>query len=207
MRNQEFLDKQSFIIEATVTLEDYLNRILYVDVNSNRINIKGIEETKIFKNSSPVPIKTKIDLLYDLNYFEKDTYTRLIRQIEIRNIFAHNYSINNYLDCYKLIESKDLLKILYPPLKNNVSEENVEKAIANLFTENIKKLGIAVIEKNEFMLKTKKIHETYLFLINNYPDALLKVINKLESGDNIEALEIMKEKYLEYEAFLAKIEH
>lgn len=207
MRSKEFLEKQSFIIESTVALEHILNKILYADVNFHKMNIKNIEETKVFKNSSPVPIRTKIDLLYDLNYFEKDTYTSLIRQIEIRNIFAHNYTINNYIDCYKILESKELLQKLYNPLKTNLCEGNIKIAIENLFKENIYRLKKSLELKNEFALKTKKVYLTYNFLTNNHPDTLIKAITKLESGDNRAALDYLKNKLEEYESFLFSIEH
>lgn len=206
MRGEAFLDKQSYVIECTIMVEDIINQLLYNNVGLIGLPKKEMEKTKTFKSSSPVPIKTKIDLLYDLDYFDLEIYKRLIKQTEIRNVFAHNYSIVNYTDCYNLLDGKKTLSDLYLPLQKGINEENIQKAIENLFLKNIQDLQEVTNTKNQLVKNHTLIYKTYNFLFEEYSKTIVKTIYTLEKNNNKDAILFLKKQLQDFELFLAKNE-
>jgi len=206
MRDELFLSKQSFVIECTISLEEIIDKILYLNVGPIGIPPKEMEATKTFKSSSSVSIKTKIDLLYDLDCFNIDTYKRLIKQTEIRNIFAHNYTISTYLDCFNLLEGKTTITELNSNLKTEKTEDNIEQTIKLLFKRNINDLATFITNKNKTIKHHNFIYTTYNHLIEEYPKCLITVIQQLKNKEHDNALQYLNEQLNNYELFLTNEE-
>jgi len=93
---------RSIILEHALHLEFHSREIIFYILRTFK------EEPKTLGNQgSSLSYKTKIDILYDLDEITSDQYTALIKQMEIRNQFIHNYDIDTFSD---LIEDKPEFK-------------------------------------------------------------------------------------------------
>lgn len=93
---------RSVILEHALHLEFHSKEIIFYILRTFKDDPKTLGN-----QSSSLSYKTKIDILYDLEEITTEKYTDLIKQMEIRNQFIHNYDVDTFTD---LIELKPELK-------------------------------------------------------------------------------------------------
>lgn len=123
------IELRSYVLDLALSIEDLSTEI----VKSLLRKIKPNSKT-LGNKSSSLSIKNKIDILYDLEDFDKKTYNKLLRFLEIRNQFIHNPECSSFLDLE--ISSPDLTKYLSREFSNEVEDEE------NSFAESFKKLHL-----------------------------------------------------------------
>ena len=82
---------KSEILEKSIKIETYLSQILMrlLDIENNDSKTLGTK-------GSALSLKSKTDLLYDINKIDSQLYKDLIIFMEIRNQFIHNHDTNSY---------------------------------------------------------------------------------------------------------------
>lgn len=127
MNEYDNLSSRSFVIEMSVKIEHLLNLIIseLLGVNS--------QETRSFGNSNhALSFNAKANLLLDLNYLDKDQRYKYQIFMEIRNKFAHLYSVDTFEKCFALIGNYNKLKRYYGL---GEKKEFQEKDLEYLFTK------------------------------------------------------------------------
>lgn len=96
-----------------------------------------IEKSKIFGNKgSSISFAQKIDLLIDTDYISDSDRRKFRLFMEIRNQFAHNINMNNYLDIITYVDNKpeNFLNNNYPVESKDV-EQKINKQINMLYKD------------------------------------------------------------------------
>jgi len=119
------------------------------------------DETKTLSNkSTSLSFKNKIDLLFDLQDLTKDEYNYLLKIMEVRNQFAHNFNCNLWED-FKSINPKsyEYIKKKFPN-----EDESFSTSFRDLFNASHNKL-IDIERKylNGFDFEIEKIITNEIF--------------------------------------------
>lgn len=92
----------------SVKIEHFLNAII-----CQLLNVKP-ENSKSFGNSSQsLSFNVKANLLLDLDYLDKDHIKRFQIFMEVRNKFAHVYSVDTFEKCFALTKNYNQLKKIF----------------------------------------------------------------------------------------------
>lgn len=84
--------------------------------------------------SSALPFKSKIDLLFDLEEIDKTEYSHLIKLMEIRNQFAHNPDAISFVEFDNI--NPDINKYLLKNCPKDLEKEkNTELKLRSIFSE------------------------------------------------------------------------
>ena len=106
--NNQNLTPRAFTIEMSVKIEHILNVIM-----AQLLGVKH-EDTKSFGNSSQaLNFNAKANLLLDLNYLDKEQRLKFQIFMEIRNKFAHIYSVDTFEKCFEQTNNYNKLKKLF----------------------------------------------------------------------------------------------
>jgi hypothetical protein len=101
------------VIEEAIRVEEMIAHNICVVI--------GIEpgSSKLFGHSAgSLPFNVKINLLQEVQYFDKETKDKFARFAEIRNKFAHVSSVINYTSCFERLDGiLKNLKHWYPKNK------------------------------------------------------------------------------------------
>ena len=153
----------SIIVERNVTL------MLCILLGINA------ETSKIFSDSdASIPFTLKIALLSEINAIKKDDKAKLIKFSEIRNIFAHNYKISNFSECYKKNDLQNFLNKRYSAkvVKVHLFDEGRNKNLFELLFEDVKEICRNLFyqmfrkAENEGKIKgTMHMHESLMKMI------------------------------------------
>jgi hypothetical protein len=123
-KNQE-LSSRAFVVEMSVKIEHLLNVII-----SQLLGVKP-EETRSFGNSShALSFNAKANLLLDLNYLNKEQRQKFQIFMEVRNKFAHIYSVDTFEKCFSLTNNYNQLKKIFGIDKDG---ESLEKDMEYMF--------------------------------------------------------------------------
>lgn len=96
---------RTFVIEMSVKIEHFLNAIICQLLSINP------EDSKSFGNTSQsLSFNTKANLLLDLNYLDKEHTKKFQIFMEVRNKFAHVYSVDTFEKCFALTKNYNHLK-------------------------------------------------------------------------------------------------
>jgi len=79
------LKLRTLVLEKSLKIEAKLSEILMI-----LLDIKESENKTLGYKGSALSLKSKVDLLFDINKIKKDVYVKLIMFMEIRNQFIHN---------------------------------------------------------------------------------------------------------------------
>jgi len=159
-----------------------------------------LENSKILGNkSSAISFKQKIDLLTEIKAFDRDDVGKFMKFMEIRNQFAHNFEVESFEICFKVLSAgteKYLVKLFPKVSKEKKSREQyLTELFTSLFSSLLHTCGLilsyinAKIEadvKKEFEEKfyPEFIEELKTYAYENeefadfYNEALEKLINK-----------------------------
>lgn len=116
--NNQNLPSRAFVVEMSVKIEHILNLIM-----AQLLGVKH-EETRSFGNSSQaLSFNAKANLLLDLNYLDKEHGQKFQIFMEIRNKFAHVYSVDTFEKCFAQTKNYNQLKKLFGIDEDGESKE------------------------------------------------------------------------------------
>lgn len=114
-----YKSKRAEVIENAVVLEDMVSTYLcyLFDVPKSESRLFG-------ETSKSLPFNNKLDLLLELNFFDKETKEKFSLFGEIRNKFAHLKSVSDFSGCFaRLNGSENRLLKFYPIEKLKFTNE------------------------------------------------------------------------------------
>lgn len=82
------------VIKSSLKLEDLINIVI-----NNIFTVDNPAKTKNFKKNGNLKVQNKVDLFYDFDLIDKESYKKLCLQLQIRNAFVHNVEVKNF-DAY-----------------------------------------------------------------------------------------------------------
>lgn len=91
METEINIELRKEILEIALNIEKMVSDLLILYLNIEKEDRKAISN-----KSSSLSFKNKIDLLFDLEVFSKDEYSKLLLIMEFRNQFLHNYDCNSF---------------------------------------------------------------------------------------------------------------
>lgn len=168
-------NKKSAIKDYNIELRSYvLNLALSIEDLSTQITKSLLRKVKpdsktLDNKSSSLSLKNKIDMLYDIGDFDKKTYTKVLKFMEIRNQFIHNPECNNFTDLESV--SPDLTKYLKKEFSNEIKNQE------DSYVESFKKLHLHAFSELLILLGEYKDGEQEE--VNRYMNSL--VINDIGS--------------------------
>lgn len=143
---------RTFVVEMSVKIEHFLNTIICQLLGVNH------EESKSFGNSSQaLSFNSKANLLLDLNYLDKVQIKKFQIFLEVRNKFAHIYSVDTFEKCFVLTKNYNQLKKLY-----EIDEEgdNLEEDMTYMFISLSMDLANTLSELRERIYKEMAVKYT-----------------------------------------------
>ncbi|MEM4397987.1 MAG: hypothetical protein QW757_05185 [Candidatus Woesearchaeota archaeon] len=170
-----YIIKKNDILLANITINNYNDSDIELDVEYN-YTIYAYNSTKDIKESKPVSIKIKIDLI-KINAFDKKSFTD--------NTIELQWSFDGYPDEILLYRNDDL--ILNDSTKTKYIDENLEKDKCYNYTLIIRKNTIEDKKQDEFCTNSeiqditqfKKLYSTdntiYLIWDAKYPYGSFKL--------------------------------
>ena len=96
MENDINLQLRSEILDAALTLEDAVNKLLLALLVIDKPDKKAMSN-----KSGNLSFKNKIDLLFDLEILSNDEYRALLLLMELRNQFLHNIECSSFENAVK----------------------------------------------------------------------------------------------------------
>ena len=165
------LELRTEILKDSLEIEAKLSKLLMI-----LLDIKENDNKSLGHKGSALSLKSKVDLLYDINKINKDLYNKLIMFMEIRNQFIHNIDSDSFKIVLKRIgKEKKLISLLDEfvanrnySISNEISEEEKFKLGFNM-------LSIEIVEELESA--RKKILEDKLEIVNTKVKAQEAEIN------------------------------
>ena len=125
MNQNSELAPRTFVVEMSVKIEYLLNVII------SRLLGVNPDETRSFGTSSyALSFNAKANLLLDLDYLNKEQGNKFQLFMEVRNKFAHVYSVDTFEKCFALTKNYNQLKKLFGIDKDG---ENQEKDMEYMF--------------------------------------------------------------------------
>ena len=116
---------RTYVVEMSVKIEHLSNVII------SRLLGVNPDETRSFGTSSfALSFNAKANLLLDLNYLNKEQGLKFQIFMEVRNKFAHVYSVDTFEKCFALTKNYNQLKKIFGIDKEG---ENQEKDMEYMF--------------------------------------------------------------------------
>ncbi|WP_294675592.1 hypothetical protein [uncultured Fluviicola sp.] len=141
-----------FVIEMSVKIEHFLNEII-----CQLLQVKA-EDSKSFGNSSQsLSFNAKANLLLDLDYLDKDQIKKFQIFMEVRNKFAHLYSVDTFEKCFALTKNYNQLKKLFEVDKEG---DNLEEDMTYMFISLSLDLANTLKELRERIFKEMAVKYT-----------------------------------------------
>jgi hypothetical protein len=168
-------DKIILVVNASKMIEQFASAAL-----SSLLDI-DLESSKTLSNkSSAFSFKQKLDLLTDINAFDKRELPKFEKFTEIRNQFAHNFKVQDFETCFSFINGAEkYLRKQFPKItdKEKSHEAFLLELFMDLFFNIISIVGeiIKAIEskiEKEVGERVKREHyETLIMDIKAYAEA------------------------------------
>lgn len=129
------IELRGIVLQISLRNEDVANEIMKVLLRIVKSNTKTLSN-----KSSSLSYKNKIDLLYDLLDLTDLQYNHLVKAMEIRNQFMHNYECASFAKLQEF--NPDLTKYLKKHFPNEINdeEESLKKSFIQMFVINQGKL-------------------------------------------------------------------
>jgi len=132
-----------------------------------------------FFKSSSFSFKQKLDLLTDINAFDKKELQKFVTFTEIRNQFAHNFKVKNFETCFSFIDgAENYLRKQFPEItdKEKSHEDFLFELFKKLFNNIFSYCGDILeaiedkIEKEVGEKVTREMYETLIVDIKSYAE-------------------------------------
>jgi hypothetical protein len=117
-KNQD-ISSRTFVVEMSVKIEHLLNAII-----SQLLGVKHEESCSFGSSSQALSFNAKANLLLDLKYLNKEQRQKFQIFMEVRNKFAHVYSVDTFEKCFALTKNYNQLKKLFGVDANGDNLEN-----------------------------------------------------------------------------------
>ena len=174
-------DKTLLVINATKFVERFSSAALSLLLDIDLKNSKTLSA-----RSTAFSFKQKLDLLTDINAFDKKDMAKFQTFTEVRNQFAHNFNVEDFETCFSFITgAENYLKKQYPEIsENSKSHEDFLFALFRTLFKDIINICGGIIEtiesKTNKESRTKvneEIYEELIETIKNYADINPEFIN------------------------------
>lgn len=165
------LDLRKEILKASLEIEAKLSEILM-----QLLDIKQTDNKSLGYKGSALSLKSKVDLLYDINKIEKKSYDKLIMFMEIRNQFIHNLDANTFEVVLSRINKKNkLIKFSkeYRTSKNLITSNKLTEE--ETYIASFELLAMAIHE--DLHNTTQKVLKEKLELVENKIKAYQNELN------------------------------
>ena len=160
-------DKTLLVVRASKFVERFSSAALSLLLDIDLKNSKTLG-TK----STSISFKQKLDLLTDINAFDKKDMAKFQTFTEVRNQFAHNFNVHDFESCFSFMSgAENYLKKQYPEIseKDKSHEDYLFALFRTLFTDIINICG-GIIETIESKIdkeaRTRVNEEVYKELID-----------------------------------------
>ncbi len=134
---------RNIILGTSLIIEKATSRFI-----ANLVGIKKPENSLALgiKNSA-LSFNQKIDLLIDLGALSAHDKSKFQLFMELRNKFMHVLEADSFVNCFKLLDGKEVFLFrLYPQFKDKVHEKNLKAASIKL-SDDVLKLTLMIINK------------------------------------------------------------
>ena len=172
------------VIENTVVIENEISKVL-----ARRLEI-NIRTSKVFGNSiKALSFNTKVEILKDLNFIEKETKAKFELLMFIRNQFAHNTNADKYLNLWSInkSETRKLIRFYsiedsFESLKDNQKEKEVKGCIYILISE-----LLTWLKEIDFSITVTRMTDEYFAKSGKFPalEQLLYELRDLPGGEDL----------------------
>lgn len=195
------LKVRSQVLEYSLSAESDINTLLlsYLAITDDK------NQTKNFGNKAGISFKNKLDLLYDINVFNKEEYLSIDLLMIFRNRFMHDIDSNSFTYILENLENglKNRFLVFIEEDEKELNEKTYEKAFKNLYFHNLKIIHKKYKERRQSLEKHKnsligvvEIYESLSLLscdfaskissetaniLENNPEALIYLQNLSES--------------------------
>lgn len=128
-------------------------------------NIYNESGKTLSNKSGRLSFKSQIDLLFDVDIFNKVEYQKCLLIMEFRNQFMHNIECNTMMEAIKILDNENqFLKYCEKdklfPLHKKISKQKAEKEL----TENELEIAfLTLVLEVSVLIKTKLFHRLDLF--------------------------------------------
>ena len=140
MNQNNELAPRTYVVEMSVKIEHLLNVII-----SRLLGVNQDKSRSFGTSSFALSFNAKANLLLDLNYLNKEQGNKFQLLMEVRNKFAHVYSVDTFEKCFALTKNYNQLKKLFGIDEDG---ENQEKDMEYMFislsldiTNTLKEIG------------------------------------------------------------------
>lgn len=177
MNTDKNLSLRTEILDIALNIEQAVNSLLLIFLNIDK------EEKKAISNKSGnLSFKNKIDLLIDLDIFNKEEYKQFLLLMEYRNQFLHNIDCSSFVSAVTLLGSdkeKSLLK--YDNLEANHNKEfRYNNAFHRLYSK-CNQIVIEKISKKKQLIEDKRkslldLNNQSIYWIDTFFDIIVNLI-------------------------------
>jgi len=203
MKQDINLSLRTSILEIALNVEKHVNLIILT-----ALNIKMEKRKAISNKSGNLSFKNKIDLLFDLEIFNKEEHTQFLLLMEFRNQFLHNIECNSFTKAITILghdKEKLLLKFDKLEIKTDI-ENRLYMAFKSLYIKSIKITVEKINKIKELTLENTDLVIDLLqerIYLTEFIQALYeKILDKYEINFT-DSKEIMKLKFEMFE-FMTK---
>jgi hypothetical protein len=126
---------RTFVIEMSVKIEHLLNQII-----ANLLFVKPENSRSFGTTSQALSFNAKANLLFDLDKLDKQQREKFQIFMEIRNKFAHLYSIDTFEKCFEQTKKYNQIKKIYGIDEGGESLEEDMEAMFSVLSMDIAKL-------------------------------------------------------------------
>ncbi len=116
---------RTFVVEMSVKIEHFLNEIV-----CQLLQVKAEDSRSFGHTSQSLSFNAKANLLLDLNYLDKEHVKKFQIFMEVRNKFAHVYSVDTFEKCFALTGNYNNLKRIFEVDEDG---ENKEEDMTYMF--------------------------------------------------------------------------
>lgn len=158
------IELRAKILDMALNLENNINTLIISSLTIENENRKAITN-----KSGNLSFKNKIDLLYDLDIFNKDEHKLFLLMMEYRNQFLHNIECSSFEKAFELLgndKKNQLLKFLDDKKSDYYFSAylNLQKHGIDILLKKHETLINITFQKKEIL---KKPNELILYLIDS----------------------------------------
>lgn len=200
------LEKRTEVLEYALQIEESIKTLLLLC-----LGINDNTKTKLFGSKAGISFQSKIDLLYDIDIFEKNEHQGLELQMNFRNKFLHDIKFNTYISVLSFFDNgiKNRFKKYLLDGGDISDEDSCREAYQNLHLSNLRVILNKIESKKKAADDTLDLLLTPTKIYNGLTDNFFNLIgdlyqqienSNLENPDVIDLVEKIKTKCKEHSA-------
>ncbi len=162
MEKPEEISPRAFVIEFSVKVEHRLNSII-----AHLLEVNPDESKSFGTTSQALSFNSKVNLLLDLKYLNKNEIEKFQIFMEIRNKFAHIYHVDTFEKCFELTKNYNRLKKLFEITKEG---ESLEEDMYYMFVSLSFDILIKLEEIQKTAIKEKAVKHTHKIFTEEIKD-------------------------------------